>query len=355
MTTKFGVPQNSSGVSQTIPVPSSQWVDPNTGVPTPQFFDLIHALLQRSGGESAPGHGGSVGITYVSQQAAGAQNAADSASNVAGFAYFLGTEANQAAQAATAAAGAEPLGALAYLTAIEAQTQTQTASVNLSQAQALPFLLYPPADVPKAQVSTGGGYNAGTPPTVIQSAVDASNTTGSITLGSAPANGNLLVAMSSGSNYNGAASGWTVVGSNGGGSDNLYIYTKTAGASESTTQTPCSNVAGGLILWELHGQSSTAPILSAQGQAEVNGATMMTAPQIYNLKNTICLSAMFEIGGLGTSPSVRNVGAVDVNTISGTRCVAAGHGTLADTPYGGVIVIYSGSVNAKGGTIQITS
>ena len=91
-------------------------------------------------------------------------------------------------------------------------------------------------------VAAGGGYNAGTAPTVVQSqAGNSGGATGGgagLTLGSAPINGNLLIAMTVNTPATTPGSGWTLLASNTSGTDDGYIYYKVAGAGESTTQAP---------------------------------------------------------------------------------------------------------------------
>ncbi len=122
-----------------------------------------------------------------------------------------------------------------------------------------------------------GGGGGGTPPTIVQLAhAQATSGVNSATFGSAPTNGNLLVAISlwTGSNAS-AASGWTLVEANTAGNVGVAILTKTAGASESTTQTPTTSVGGDttLIIWEVNGAAggvtghatgySGSPVISA--------------------------------------------------------------------------------------------
>lgn len=58
----------SSGVNQQMLPPSIAWINPQTGAPTQQFFELIRALLNRTGGTSAPGGGGSIGLAYLQSE-----------------------------------------------------------------------------------------------------------------------------------------------------------------------------------------------------------------------------------------------------------------------------------------------
>lgn len=100
----------------------------------------------------------------------------------------------------------------------------------------------------------GGGFSG---PTIVQRAGFASGTNVStgVTFGTAPTNGNLLLAMVmdfSSSAVNG--SGWTGLVNNGASSDGFGFGYKVAGASESTTQTPTTDAANGVVAcWEISG------------------------------------------------------------------------------------------------------
>lgn len=127
-----------------------------------------------------------------------------------------------------------------------------------------------------------GGASGGTPPAVVQRASAQSNSSDpSVTFGSAPTNGNLMVAMvfNSGSNPS-AASGWTAVQTNFVGNVGVSILTKTAGASESTTQTPTTGASGntGKIVWEVSGVASTKFMLCFGESVGVPGVSLPTLP-----------------------------------------------------------------------------
>ena len=103
-----------------------------------------------------------------------------------------------------------------------------------------------------AWVQVNGG---GAAPTIVQTAAAAfSSGANSVTFGSTPTSGNLLIAFVNNGSIPVASSGWTIFGLlNGGGVDYANALYKVAGASESTTQTPITNTGnGGSSVFEIH-------------------------------------------------------------------------------------------------------
>jgi len=192
--------------------------------------------------------------------------------------------------------------------------------------------------------SAGGGYSAGTPPTVVQSVVDNSGAA-TITFPSAPTNGNILVVMAFNPTVGTQGTGWTLAGNNGAGTDFGLLLTKTAGASEPALQTPLSSSPGGtgvLMGWEL----TPSTLLSVFGQAEQGGVfSVALTANISN--NCICLSAVASPtpGNITTGYNVGNQDALIAN--SGNRRILAGHGTLADFPFGGLFCKFASSASSK--------
>lgn len=124
---------------------------------------------------------------------------------------------------------------------------------------------------------------------VVQNAdVVGSTITFAVTFGAAPTSGNLLVAMlfyqgAAPSTDHPAASGWTQQSSFNAhtaftADESVIVYSKVAGAGESTTQTPATNTGTGyMIAYEVSGAASTfAGALDAQETIQVANSTSVT-------------------------------------------------------------------------------
>lgn len=100
------------------------------------------------------------------------------------------------------------------------------------------------------QVNTGTG---GASIIQVKSAALANHTTG-VTLGSAPINGNFLVALvSDQATSPSPGAGWLSLGTASAAQDGYGVFIKLAGAGESATQTPCSDTHQGTItIFELN-------------------------------------------------------------------------------------------------------
>lgn len=201
---------------------------------------------------------------------------------------------------------------------------------------------------------SSGGYAPGSPPTIVQTGHN-QNGNDSITLGSAPVNGNLLVAMWFNPSVSTAGSGWTIQASNSSGTDFGVIATKVAGASESTTQQPMVSTSspGAMIIWELHGQNAT-PILASVTQIEQTG-TSNSSTALPNVSGAIFLGACALVSTSFNNSKLLNVTQDVLDVTGATRQLAAGHSTLATAPLGQILVNFTGSGSSKALGILITS
>lgn len=201
--------------------------------------------------------------------------------------------------------------------------------------------------------STAGGYAPGVLPTLVQSG--GVNTGGnSVTLGSAPVQNNLLLAMGFNPSSPSPGSGWTVVAEFDTGSDYGVILTKVAGASESSTQSPLTGVSstGALVIWEIHSSVHTTPsFLLGQTQAEQTSQDGNTPILFPNIANGMGFSACAALSN--PIVNVVNVGVQDVFLNSGTRPFVAGHTDLAHTPMAGVITTYGTFTQTKSATALV--
>jgi hypothetical protein len=95
----------------------------------------------------------------------------------------------------------------------------------------------------------GGAVN----PAIVQNGAAGGNVAvSSITLGSPPTNGNLLIAVAFSGVTPGPASGWTSLTGDIGSADlNMQVYYRIAGTSESATQTPVSSNVTALGMYEI--------------------------------------------------------------------------------------------------------
>jgi hypothetical protein len=204
--------------------------------------------------------------------------------------------------------------------------------------------------------AVGGGYSAGSPPTVVQSGSDQAGNKG-ITLGSAPVNGNLLIAMSWNTPSPSAGSGWTQLFQNGSGTDYGTIFYKVAGAGESTTQNvlTANETPGCMVIWEINGQAATW-LVQAIGEGEQSSATYAFSPTMGPLDQKLLF-----LGGIGlvsTSYSFSKMYGctqdVFLNTGS-TRQLAAGHATIDKYPTAQIAALVGGASSYKGLGLIITS
>ncbi len=205
-------------------------------------------------------------------------------------------------------------------------------------------------------VAAGGGYNAGTPPTVVQSGHDVAGNK-QITLGSAPINGNLLIAMTVNTPATTPGSGWTLLASNTSGTDDGYIYYKVAGAGESTTQAPlaANEAPGCMVIWEINGQAATWLVQVAM-EAEQVTSVYAFSPVMGPLDQKLLFLGF--IGLISTAGNFTGTyGVVQdqlVNTGS-TRQVFGGHSTLNNYPTAQIAAVISASSSYKAMGLIITA
>lgn len=137
-------------------------------------------------------------------------------------------------------------------------------------------------------------FIGGTPPSIVQTQAVQGSGIISVTFGAAPTNGNLLVAFffDTGGNPT-AGSGWTALDLATSAALDASIFTKVAGASESTTQTPSSSTGGqtSLIVWEISGAVTGVVDFQAVGS---NGSSVPTGriPAIPTLPSSLFLAAI---------------------------------------------------------------
>jgi hypothetical protein len=203
-------------------------------------------------------------------------------------------------------------------------------------------------------VAGGGGYPAGTIPSVVQTAFSVAGGN-SATFGSAPTNGNLLVAIIFNPTGDTAGAGWTLQIANSTGTDYGAILTKIAGVGESLTQSPLTGIGGtgAIVIWELH-SASTPRFIDGLSQPETSSSTSNIPVTLPNIKNCIGLSAI----GVVTTPTITaafNVGVQDVLDNTNARRLIAGHTDLSQTPMVGIFLTLSASGQSKGCTCVISS
>lgn len=196
----------------------------------------------------------------------------------------------------------------------------------------------------------GGGGGPGTPPTIVQTAISNAAST-SITLTSAPTNGNLLVAIcQSGSAAQGA--GWTLQSSSSTGIYWGVVATKVAGAGESTTQTPIAAAGGGpvIMIWEIAG-AAASPVIVASADfrvAAVNGSSTL----VPSVSNTLMLFGN-SLEGTGIAFTYKANYTEDRNLTSGFNA-SMGHSD-ASTPVYGALLQWASSTTMRPSYIMLKS
>lgn len=186
--------------------------------------------------------------------------------------------------------------------------------------------------------AAGGG--AGTPPTIVQHGAENAGAQG-ITLGAAPTNGNLLVAMCFNGTVDSAGSGWAKYADNGSGSDYGTIYTKTAGASESATQDPLSSAPGNgcIAMWEIHGVVTIVASSTQNEQTGLSGSSSALPLPV----NMLFLGALSLLSSSNNITGAYNVVVDDLLDTGASHQIASGHATKADAPFGQIFAAFSGS------------
>jgi hypothetical protein len=203
-----------------------------------------------------------------------------------------------------------------------------------------------PSGGPTGPTGPAGTSTIGVPPVVQFGSMlsDSSTSPLSVTLGGAPTAGNMLVAIVNHLlNTPAASTGWTqLFNQNGGSSDGWSAFYKLCGASESTTQSPCTLGTGsgaGVAMWEI-GPGVLGPSLYATandtlgsktssalslGVAQANTLVLVCAVDQNAAPQTITLDAALTQDGVN-STATRNLKAG--HTTSG---VAVGAHTYTET------------------------
>lgn len=199
---------------------------------------------------------------------------------------------------------------------------------------------------------TGG--DPGTPPTIVQSKMAVANSA-SITLTSAPINGNLLVAMTFNPSNGTQGAGWTDVADNGSGTDFGLIAIKVAGAGESATQTPLNGAGNGLIaMWEINGQAAP-PVVYALTQIE-QAQLFAIPPFAPTFKNCLTLSCISLVSASNSLSKVFGMTQDNIISSGTVRQGVMGHNN-GSSPTGspGATFTGSGTPGSKCGVIVITA
>lgn len=168
---------------------------------------------------------------------------------------------------------------------------------------------------PSWQAPSGGGGGGGTPPSIVQAAASV-GTTSSVTFGSTPTHGNVMVAVGTHwSNNIGESTGWTrLLFTNGATTDGLNGAFKIAGASESTTQTPFQASGGGqsCCVFEITGMGGPITIVSSFQESAASTLSMDS----FNSASGLIIGA-FSVQASSFDYSISGATAVDVN-VTGT-------------------------------------
>lgn len=201
----------------------------------------------------------------------------------------------------------------------------------------------------------GGGYSAGTPPSVVQFKSKQGNACNSLVMTGTPANGNLLVAICFNPTSDTAQAGWTRQVDISTGTDFGVILTKICGGAESTTQSPLTGAptVGATCIWELHHASGTPVFAGGASQAEQTSSTSVLVA-VGMVPDAIGLAAVSLVTGQ-TITNTRNIGTQDVLDNTADRRVVAGHTDLSKTPNAGIVATFSGSGSSKAATCVISA
>lgn len=180
---------------------------------------------------------------------------------------------------------------------------------------------------------------------VVQNAVNSGSSISGVTLGVAPTNGNLLVALQFGA-ASSAGTGWTTEWSDSGGTTFTRVFLKIAGASESTTQSPPSAAFNGsLIIFEISGSSSGMASNTGGWTQDQSSTTHTVTPNAYKTTNII-------LGG-NYSESTTDIPASYSSGITLGASSTTGHGVQAwykTSPSVGsnsIVATYTPSINGR--------
>lgn len=191
-------------------------------------------------------------------------------------------------------------------------------------------------------------------PTYVQSKCASIAGAVTVTMGSAPTNGNLLIGIWFGNGFaisgSSLASGWILMTPpTGSGSDNWAAAYKWAGAGESTTQTPYgASVTGAVVVFEFSG---------ARGAHIADGIRNQTGTAIagshISKKDAVAFCGAFETVGATTLPtSITNATALTTAS-SGTRAIAPYQGTIATASTLAVTANYGSSVTVNDAWVMV--
>lgn len=164
------------------------------------------------------------------------------------------------------------------------------------------------------------------------------STTAAVTMGAAPTNGNLLLAVGILSSTNGvpaANTGWTVQATDGPAAGGVYValYSKYAGAGESTNQQPEANGRNiwGLHVWEISGVVGTYATDVFASHLNANFVVFTTGPATTVSFNTGHNNELV-LGGI-----VGNSGGGSQTTLSSATYTADSSVADANAPFAAAI------------------
>lgn len=205
--------------------------------------------------------------------------------------------------------------------------------------------------------------NVGTPPSVVQFNYTsvAASAVPSVTMGAAPTNGNLLVAwvMTNGAApATNTAGGWSQISAQSSGLWYFWLLTKTAGASEPTTQSP---VTGGsssywtIGIYEVAGQNVSTPVVldaTVYGPNQSFGVTPATLPAAPSTVSLMCI-----VPAVAQTDYCKNVfgqAVLDANLSSAAGAHAAFGHSDSNAPVYAMAAAFDNSVFYDSGMIVIT-
>lgn len=205
-------------------------------------------------------------------------------------------------------------------------------------------------DTTTLYVYAGGSWSTvtrpATAPTIVQSGVNAGAAIQGVTLGAAPTNGNLLVAIIAGG-VPSAGSGWSIDarGDNGGSTESRVFY-KIAGSGESATQNPASATGNyGIVIFELSANASPAGPFYA---SNTGISTLNATP--YGFKTAgLIIGGAFSDSSTNLPSSITGATLIAGTAASGTRSAQAFSNTAPGQSFTGdtVTVNWGSSANYR--------
>ena len=209
---------------------------------------------------------------------------------------------------------------------------------------------------PSWQTPAASGAPGGTAPAMVQFASNNANGAyASVTMGAAPTNGNLLVCVVYSEQAVSPGSGWSQAPGTTGSTAGLwytYIYTKTAGASESATQTPLSGTSTSYWtagIWEVSGKNSGIAIWADEQYWSVQSGPVAFTPMMAAFAGSLCLMSFCpSVNQTYTVLNVSGAETVDLNgsALTGAHAVYA-HSDSSQAMYGmtGLMTVAAGLFN----------